>query len=120
MTQDTALANAKLVRATEVVTSHVVPRRGRIAEIGTGASISNGPQDCSSDFLTPGLIERPTDNLERHPPPFKRARATWTRRAGPGPRACRGRDHNGEQCHARGFKSQEQGALSEIWPRAGL
>ncbi|WP_299552337.1 alpha-D-ribose 1-methylphosphonate 5-triphosphate diphosphatase [uncultured Tateyamaria sp.] len=75
MTQDTILANAKLVLPTEVVTGHVVLRDGLISEIGTGTSVPAGALDCEGDFLAPGLIELHTDNLERHISP--RPRVPW-------------------------------------------
>ncbi|WP_299773258.1 alpha-D-ribose 1-methylphosphonate 5-triphosphate diphosphatase [uncultured Tateyamaria sp.] len=75
MTQDTILANAKLVLPTEVVTGHVVLRDGLISEIGTGTSVPAGALDCEGDFLAPGLIELHTDNLERHISP--RPKVPW-------------------------------------------
>lgn len=75
MTQDTILANAKLVLPAEVVTGHVVLRDGMISEIGTGASVPAGALDCRGDFLAPGLIELHTDNLERHISP--RPKVPW-------------------------------------------
>ncbi|WP_299744503.1 alpha-D-ribose 1-methylphosphonate 5-triphosphate diphosphatase [uncultured Tateyamaria sp.] len=75
MTQDTILANAKLVLPTEVVTGHIVLRDGVISEIGTGASVPAGALDCGGDFLAPGLIELHTDNLERHISP--RPKVPW-------------------------------------------
>lgn len=66
MTQDTILANAKLVLPDEVVAGHVVLRDGLIVDIGTGAAMPLGALDCDGDFLAPGLIELHTDNLERH------------------------------------------------------
>ncbi|KIC48180.1 alpha-D-ribose 1-methylphosphonate 5-triphosphate diphosphatase [Tateyamaria sp. ANG-S1] len=66
MTQDTILANARLVLPDEVFTGHVVLRDGVIAEIGTGAAVPTGGLDCEGDYLAPGLIELHTDNLERH------------------------------------------------------
>ncbi|WP_299142936.1 alpha-D-ribose 1-methylphosphonate 5-triphosphate diphosphatase [uncultured Tateyamaria sp.] len=75
MTQDTTLANARLVLGTEVVTGHLVLRDGKIAEIGTGAAVPRGALDCGGDYLIPGLIELHTDNLERHISP--RPKVPW-------------------------------------------
>ncbi|WP_299651723.1 alpha-D-ribose 1-methylphosphonate 5-triphosphate diphosphatase [uncultured Tateyamaria sp.] len=75
MTQDTILANAKLVLPKEVITGHVVVREGLIAEIGTGAAVPAGALDCGGDYLAPGLIELHTDNLERHIAP--RPKVAW-------------------------------------------
>ncbi|MBY5934711.1 alpha-D-ribose 1-methylphosphonate 5-triphosphate diphosphatase [Tateyamaria omphalii] len=78
MTQDTILANARLVLPDEVITGHVVLRDGVIAEIGTGAAVPAGALDCEGDYLAPGLIELHTDNLERHISP--RPRVPWPHR----------------------------------------
>ncbi|WP_147107371.1 alpha-D-ribose 1-methylphosphonate 5-triphosphate diphosphatase [Tateyamaria sp. syn59] len=75
MTQDTILANARLVLPDEVITGHVVLRDGVIAEIGTGAAVPAGGLDCGGDYLAPGLIELHTDNLERHISP--RPKVPW-------------------------------------------
>ncbi|APX10301.1 alpha-D-ribose 1-methylphosphonate 5-triphosphate diphosphatase [Tateyamaria omphalii] len=75
MTQDTILANARLVLPDEVITGHVVLRDGLIAEIGTGAAVPADALDCEGDFIAPGLIELHTDNLERHMSP--RPKVSW-------------------------------------------
>ncbi|MEL6619958.1 MAG: alpha-D-ribose 1-methylphosphonate 5-triphosphate diphosphatase [Pseudomonadota bacterium] len=69
MTQETILANAKLILADGVQTGHLLLRDGRIAEIGTGAALPSGALDCDGDYVAPGLIELHTDNLERHMSP---------------------------------------------------
>lgn len=66
MTDDVILANAALVLAGETVTGSLLVRNGVIAEIDTGASVPAGAIDCDGDFVSPGLIELHTDNLERH------------------------------------------------------
>ncbi|MCV6585968.1 MAG: alpha-D-ribose 1-methylphosphonate 5-triphosphate diphosphatase [Marinibacterium sp.] len=66
MTEDLILANAELVLETETLRGSLVIRDGMIAEIGQGASVPAGAVDCDGDFLSPGMIELHTDNLERH------------------------------------------------------
>ena len=63
MTQETILANAKLVLGHEVVTGSLVLRGGVIASLDTGASVPARALDCNGDYLAPGLIELHTDNL---------------------------------------------------------
>ena len=75
MTQETILANAKLVLGHEVVTGSLVLRGGVIASLDTGASVPARALDCNGDYLAPGLIELHTDNLERHISP--RPRVAW-------------------------------------------
>ncbi len=75
MTQDTILANAKLILEDEVAHGHVVLRDGLIADIGTGQHVPAGATDLGGDYLAPGLIELHTDNLERHISP--RPKVLW-------------------------------------------
>ncbi len=74
MTAETILANARLVLPDAVVTGHLVIRDGQIAEIGTGP-VASPAVDCAGDYLSPGLIELHTDNLERHISP--RPKVDW-------------------------------------------
>ncbi|MDF1855536.1 alpha-D-ribose 1-methylphosphonate 5-triphosphate diphosphatase [Pseudooceanicola sp.] len=73
------LGNAQLVLPDEVLTGHLVIRAGRIAEIGQGAALPAGALDCGGDFLSPGLIELHTDNIERHIAP--RPKVSWPHHA---------------------------------------
>ena len=66
MTQDTILANAKLILEREVVTGSVLMRGAQIAAIDTGSRVPVGAVDCGGDYVAPGLLELHTDNLERH------------------------------------------------------
>lgn len=66
MTQSTILANARLILADEVVVGSVSLVDGAISAMNHGASVPAGAIDCEGDFLSPGLIELHTDNLERH------------------------------------------------------
>ena len=77
-TDELILANATLVLPGETRRGHVVIRGGEIAEIGSGA-VPAGAVDCEGDFLSPGLIELHTDNLERHITP--RPKAHWPHNA---------------------------------------
>ena len=67
--QETVLANARLVLPNEVVTGSVCLRDGRIASVDQGDAVPRSAIDCAGDWLSPGLIELHTDNLERHMEP---------------------------------------------------
>lgn len=75
MTSETAIANARLVLADEIVTGSVLIRDGLIAAIDTGPGVPPGALDAGGDYLAPGLIELHTDNLERHISP--RPKVDW-------------------------------------------
>lgn len=79
MTKETILANAKLVLRDEVVTGAVVIRDGVVAHVDGGGAVPAGAIDCEGDYLSPGLIELHTDNLERHMKP--RPGVDWPHRA---------------------------------------
>lgn len=79
MTDETILANAKILLFDEVVTGAVVVRDGRVHDIDPGAGILRGALDCGGDFLAPGLVELHTDNLERHMRP--RPHVYWPHQA---------------------------------------
>ena len=67
--QETVLANARLVLPDEVVTGSVCLAEGRIVSVDHGRAVPRGAVDCAGDYLSPGLIELHTDNLERHMQP---------------------------------------------------
>lgn len=73
--QETILANARLVLPDETLTGSILIRDGKIAAIEPGAGLPRGAQDLEGDLLIPGLIELHTDNLERHIEP--RPRVKW-------------------------------------------
>lgn len=75
MTEELLLANAMLVRPEEVVRGCVRVVDQTIAEVEFGSQIPKGAIDCGGDFVSPGLIELHTDNLERHIQP--RPNADW-------------------------------------------
>ena len=75
MTQDTALANARIVLPDAVLHGTVLVADGRIAAIVEGDAVPAGAIDCAGDLLIPGLIELHTDNLERHIQP--RPKVDW-------------------------------------------
>lgn len=78
-TEETILGNANIVLPGGVSPGHLVIRDGRIAEIGTGAALPRGAEDCGGDYLSPGLIELHTDNIERHITP--RPKVQWPHHA---------------------------------------
>lgn len=66
MSGDLCLANGTLVLPDRVVTGAVTIEGGVIAQISEGDYVPSGAIDCGGDFVTPGLVELHTDNLERH------------------------------------------------------
>ena len=79
MTQPTILANARLVLAGEVITGAVRFENGAITAIDQGAGVSSDAIDCEGDYVSPGLVELHTDNLERHLHP--RPQVNWPHNA---------------------------------------
>jgi alpha-D-ribose 1-methylphosphonate 5-triphosphate diphosphatase len=65
MTDETVLANARIVTADAVVAGSLVVRQGRIATVDSGVGLPAGAIDFGGDWLLPGLVELHTDNLER-------------------------------------------------------
>jgi len=63
---DTILTNADLVLADQTLSSRLVLRDRRIANIFNGPTAATGAVDSGGDHLAAGLIELHTDNLERH------------------------------------------------------
>ncbi|MCT8990051.1 alpha-D-ribose 1-methylphosphonate 5-triphosphate diphosphatase [Chelativorans sp. SCAU2101] len=72
MPHETALKNARIVLADEVVLGSLSIRDGCIADVTEG--VTQGGEDMEGDFLLPGLVELHTDNLERHYSPRPRVR----------------------------------------------
>ncbi len=66
MTEELILANATLVLPDETVTGSVRVQDGAIVDIAAGPSVPAGAIDCQGDYVSPGLVELHTDNLERH------------------------------------------------------
>ena len=66
MSNEVCFANAELIVDDDVVTGCLTVSDGIIAAIDHGAAVPKGAVDCGGDFLSPGLIELHTDNLERH------------------------------------------------------
>ncbi|MEH6830293.1 MAG: alpha-D-ribose 1-methylphosphonate 5-triphosphate diphosphatase [Sulfitobacter sp.] len=79
MTAETTFANARLILNDEVITGSVVIADGVIADIATGTSVPAGAIDMEGDYLSPGLVELHTDNVERHLEP--RPKVSWPFRA---------------------------------------
>ncbi|MEZ0466150.1 alpha-D-ribose 1-methylphosphonate 5-triphosphate diphosphatase [Phaeobacter sp. SYSU ZJ3003] len=75
MTQEMILANATLVLPGETRTGSLRIKDGEIADMAEGAGVPSGAVDCGGDFVSPGLIELHTDNLERHIQP--RPKVDW-------------------------------------------
>ncbi|MEX0732158.1 MAG: alpha-D-ribose 1-methylphosphonate 5-triphosphate diphosphatase [Aquisalimonadaceae bacterium] len=66
MSSEQILDNASVVLDGEVIHGHVVIRDGHIADVGTGRCNVPHTEDLDGDYLTPGLVELHTDNVERH------------------------------------------------------
>ncbi len=66
MTEELILANATLVLPDETVTGSIRILGQAIAQVDTGAAVPKGATDCEGDYVSPGLVELHTDNLERH------------------------------------------------------
>lgn len=75
MTEDTILANARLILPGGEITGSLRMQGGEITDIAEGTSVPSGAVDCGGDYVAPGLIELHTDNLERHIRP--RPSADW-------------------------------------------
>jgi alpha-D-ribose 1-methylphosphonate 5-triphosphate diphosphatase len=71
----TILTNARLVLEDDVVLGTIVFGPDGIAEVSDGVSAVAGALDAEGDFVSPGLIECHTDNLEKHFMP--RPRVFW-------------------------------------------
>ncbi|QDL93654.1 alpha-D-ribose 1-methylphosphonate 5-triphosphate diphosphatase [Paroceanicella profunda] len=63
---DAELANARLVLPDRVMLGRIAVSQGEIVEIAEGDAVPAGALDCGGDWLSPGLVELHTDNLERH------------------------------------------------------
>ena len=72
MTAETALSNARIVLANEIVEGSLVLRDGSIAGIDAGGSRSG--EDMGGDYVIPGLVELHTDHLEGHYAPRPKVR----------------------------------------------
>lgn len=77
---DLVFTNANLILGDEVVKGSLRVENGLIADIDTSDTINTANSiDCGGDFLSPGLVELHTDNLERHLQP--RPGAHWPAQA---------------------------------------
>jgi alpha-D-ribose 1-methylphosphonate 5-triphosphate diphosphatase len=79
MTDQTIFANARLILNDEVITGSLVIADGFITDIAQGTSVPKGSIDLQGDYLSPGLVELHTDNVERHLEP--RPKVSWPFRA---------------------------------------
>jgi len=79
MTDQTIFANARLILKDEVVAGSLVIADGFITDINQGTSVPKGSFDLQGDYLSPGLVELHTDNVERHLEP--RPKVSWPFRA---------------------------------------
>lgn len=75
MTEEMILANATLVLPEETVTGSLQIADGLIVGMDSGSAVPAGAIDCEGDYVSPGLVELHTDNLERHIQP--RPKVDW-------------------------------------------
>lgn len=73
------LTNARIILPDEIVDGTVTVAGGLITSVDTGRTRVPGALDCEGDYLSPGLIELHTDNLERHLKP--RPGVAWPEKA---------------------------------------
>lgn len=73
----TLLSNAQIILDDRVITGSLVIENGIITTIEAGTA--RGGIDCDGDYLTPGIIDLHTDNLERQVLP--RSNARWPSRS---------------------------------------
>ncbi|TDR56494.1 alpha-D-ribose 1-methylphosphonate 5-triphosphate diphosphatase [Halomonas ventosae] len=69
------LTNARLVLDDEVRRGSLVIRDGRIAAVDGGVTSVPSAVDCDGDYLTPGMVELHTDNMEKYFQP--RPKVAW-------------------------------------------
>jgi len=69
VTKEFSLTNARLILDGEVSRGTIHVADNLIVSIDLGETIHTNAIDCGGDFLSPGLIELHTDNLERHRKP---------------------------------------------------
>lgn len=75
MTEELILANATLVLPGETRSGSLKIAGDEIVDISEGTSVPAGAVDCEGEFISPGLVELHTDNLERHIQP--RPKVDW-------------------------------------------
>jgi alpha-D-ribose 1-methylphosphonate 5-triphosphate diphosphatase len=75
MTQETILANARLILPETILHGSIRVRDGLITDIDEGRHVPAGAIDVEGDYVAPGLVELHTDNLERHMAP--RPKVDW-------------------------------------------
>ncbi len=73
----TLLSNAQIILDDRMITGSLVIENGIITTIEAGTA--HGGIDCDGDYLTPGIIDLHTDNLERQVLP--RSNARWPSRS---------------------------------------
>lgn len=66
MPQPVTLANARLILPDGETRGRITMLGDQIVDIVEDASVPAGSVDCAGDFVSPGLVELHTDNLERH------------------------------------------------------
>lgn len=79
MTEETCIANARIVLETREITGQLTISGDQIARIIETTEVPRGALDFQGDYLIPGLIELHTDNLEQHLEP--RPEVSWPHEA---------------------------------------
>ena len=63
------LNNAMIIKKDEIIHGHIRIKNNKIVDISSGLSNNKNSIDCEKDYISPGLVELHTDNLERHMTP---------------------------------------------------
>jgi len=63
---ETIFKNARVILADKVINGGLHVKNGQIADVFSGNTDAAGVIDCDNAYLSPGLIELHTDNVERH------------------------------------------------------
>lgn len=79
MTEETCLANARIVLEDREIAGQLIISGTHIARIAETSAVPRGAIDLEGDYLIPGLIELHTDNLEQHLEP--RPEVSWPHEA---------------------------------------
>ena len=66
MNRETVITNAQIVLGDEVINGSVCIEGGLIKDVSDSSSSAANAVDLDGDYLTPGLVELHTDNLEKH------------------------------------------------------
>ena len=58
-----------IIKKDEIIHGHIRIKDNKIIDISSGLTNNKTSIDCEKDYISPGLVELHTDNLERHMTP---------------------------------------------------